>query len=114
MAGLLQWPRAAAVPTELAGKAFGLFRDPHLLQQREGHLRCFLLCLFADEDLRKVDVVHDGHMGKKVKELEDHSNLFPDLEPVFLVIIEGDPVNHNRAAIDLLQTVQTPKEGRFA
>ncbi|MBA7688677.1 hypothetical protein ES703_97166 [subsurface metagenome] len=52
-------------------------------------------------------------MRKQVEGLKHHTHLFTDFQAVLLVVVEGNAVNDNRAAVRFFQPIDTAKQGRF-
>ncbi|TXT53538.1 MAG: hypothetical protein BAJATHORv1_170008 [Candidatus Thorarchaeota archaeon] len=53
-------------------------------------------------------------MREEVEELEDHTDLGPDLVDVGLLVVDGDPIDDDPALIGRLQVVDAPQEGALA
>ena len=99
---------------EMAGEIVRLFGNPHFFQKIHGHGVGLFLGFFSNPSLGQIDIFQHGHVGKKVELLKDHTDLFANFQPVFLLVIQDNAVDDDGTAVDFFQSVETAQEGLLA
>src|SRR5579884_3795204 len=111
-------------PGELVRVSVGFILQPNLGEQDHGGLNCIASGAMQDVNGGFNDVFQSGHVGKKVKTLEDEADLrahagniglaLLDNAPVDLTVAHQLPLHIDAPTIDFLKMVDAAQQGRFA
>ena len=92
----------------------GFLPDTDLFQQGTGLGFALGLAALAHDFLRQAQVLKHGHVREQVEMLEHHADFTTVGVHVRFRVGEVDPVDADRARIEIFQAIQTPQKRRLA
>ena len=100
---------------ELMGKVHGALSHADLIQHGEGGSTNISRCITTEQE-GQLDILHNGHRGKQVEELENDPELqSPVLGEGFVIrMLQMDPIHDDLARGRVIKATQQVKQRAFA
>lgn len=108
-------PSLHLAAAELMRKVASTMLHADLIEHRKS-LFPYSLVMLSSEQQRHFHILHQGHCGKEVEELENHAQFCAAEECQFMIVsaLQMDAIDHHFTACGVIQSSKQIEQGAFS